>query len=246
MKNLPLIALLAIGCLAFNTANAEVTVLVEQQQYTFANEPRLLEVLEPLATQQNWYWPAAVLYKIDNSELQQTRQTLLKQLSTLAKAQLQKDPQLTFALEQLAADITSWTLARRLSVVIDYDLARIKAAANPKFTQGKYRLHLALRSTVVHLFGAINYSQQVTHLAHADVSKYKTKQSLTELADKDYVVVIQADGRVVKAPATYWNKSHQEVMPGSQLFVPFKESFFAPELSKINQQILKLAVNRVW
>jgi hypothetical protein len=245
MKNSPLIALLAIVCLPFNSATAEVTVKVNQQQYVFANEPRLVEVLTPLATQQNWYWPAAALYETDQSELEQIRRDVLNQLSILVKAQRSKNAPLKLAVEQLAADITHWTLARRLPVVIDYDMARIKAAANPQFTQGNYILYLAPRPNVVHILGAIDYSQHVTHLPHGDVSNYMAKQSLTNLADKDYVMVIQANGTVVKAPTAYWNKTHQEVMPGSQLFVPFKESLFYPELSKINQQIVKLAINRV-
>jgi hypothetical protein len=245
MKNLPLIGLLAMGCLAFNSATAEVTVQVNQQHYEFANEPRLVDVLAPIATEQNWYWPAAALYEIDNSELEDTRLKVLNQLSILAKAQLPKNAPLKLAVEQLAADITNWILARRLPIAIDYDLARMKAAANPLFAHGNYILALSQRSNTVHVLGAVNYSQHVTHLPNADVSHYMAKQSLTNLAEKDYVVVIQADGTVVKAPVAYWNKTHQEVMPGSQLFVPFKESLFTPELSKINQQIIKLAANRV-
>ena len=121
----------------------------------------------------------------------------------------------------------------------------MKATANPLFTHGNYILALAQRSNIVHVLGAVNYSQHVTHLPNADVSDYMAKQTLTDLANKDFVVIIQADGTVVKAPVDYWNKTHQEVMPGSQLFVPFKESLFSPELSKINQQIVKLAANRV-
>lgn len=245
MKNLPLIALLVMGCLAFNSVQAEVTVQVNQQHFVFANEPRLVEVLNPVATQQNWYWPAATLYEIDNNELEQTRQDVLNQLAILAKAQLPKNVQLKLALEQLAADITTWTLARRLPIAIDYDLARIKAAANPQFTPGNYILRLALRSNIVHILGAVNYSQQVAHLPNADVSNYAAKLSRTDLADKDFVFIMQANGTVVKAPVAYWNKKHQEMMPGSQLFVPFKESLFAPELSKLNQQIINLATNRV-
>lgn len=245
MKNLPLIALLVMACLAFNSVQAEVTVQVNQQHYVFAKEPRLVEVLTPIATKQNWYWPAAALYEIDNNELERTRQAVLNQLASLAKAQLPKNAQLKLALEQLAANITTWTLARRLPIAIDYDLARIKAAANPQFTQGNYILRLALRSNIVNVLGAVNYSQQVAHLPNADVSDYAVKLSLTDLADKDYVFIIQANGTVIKAPVAYWNKKHQEIMPGSQLFVPFKESLFAPELSKINQQIINLATNRV-
>ncbi|MFQ3235851.1 MAG: hypothetical protein ACI9C4_001414 [Paraglaciecola sp.] len=245
MKTLPLIGLLAMGCLAFNSATAEVTVKVNQQQYVYEHEPRLVEVLTPLAVQQNWYWPAATVYQTDNSNLEDTRQAVLNQLSILAKAQLSKNAQNKLALEQLATDITRWTLARRLPIAIDYDLARIKAAANPQFTHGNYILRLTTRSKVVHILGALNYSQQVAHLPNGDVGDYTTKKSMTNLADKDYMVVIQADGTVIKAPVAYWNKTHQEVMPGSQLFIPFKESLFSPELSKVNQQIIELAVNRV-
>ncbi|MFT6895648.1 MAG: hypothetical protein ACJA13_000045 [Paraglaciecola sp.] len=245
MKNLDLIGLLAMGCLALTSARAEVTVQVNQQQYIFEHEPRLVEVLAPIATEQNWYWPAAAVYEIDNSELESTRQEVLNQLSILAKAQMPKNAQLKLAVEQLAADITNWTLARRLPIAIDYELARIKAAANPQFPPGNYIVSIAPRPNIVFVLGAVTYSRHVVHLPNADVSDYMAKQSLTILADKDYVIVIQADGTVVKAPAAYWNKIHQEVMPGSQLFVPFKESLFAPELSKINQQIIKLALNRV-
>jgi hypothetical protein len=65
------------------------------------------------------------------------------------------------------------------------------------------------------------------------------------LADKDRVIILQADGREVTAPVAYWNKTHQEVMPGSQLFVPFKQTLFQSEFDTINQQIMTLALNRV-
>jgi hypothetical protein len=85
----------------------------------------------------------------------------------------------------------------------------------------------------------------VPHLGHADASEYITRKTLTDLANKDYVMLIQADGREITIPVAYWNKNHQEIMPGSQIFVPFKESLFHPEFALINQQIMTLALNRV-
>jgi hypothetical protein len=246
MKKLHLMCVLLIACLAINTARATVSVLVNQQQYVFATEPRLVEVLAPWANKQSWYWPAAALYDADNHSLQQTRQQVLEQLTTLAQIQLPKDMQRKLAIKQLAANLSSWTLARRLPIAIDYDLARIKAAANPQFTPGKYILRLAPRSKLVHVLGAVKYSQQIAHLAHADVSEYMANLGLIDLANKDHVIIIQADGRVITAPVAYWNKTHQEVMPGSQIIVPFKESLFSPEMSKVNQQIVTLAINRVF
>jgi hypothetical protein len=227
------------------TAIAAVTVTVGQEQYEFTNKPRLVEVLAPFANKQNWYWPSATLFQADNNELEETRQLLLNNLSAVSQRYQTENPNLVPSLEQLKKTITNWRLARRLHIKIDYDLARIVAAENPQLPQGKYLLELSERKSNVELFGAVNKTSQITHLGNADASKYVTQQTKTDLADKSYVILIQADGRVIKTPVAYWNKIHQEMMPNSQIFVPFKSSFFYPELVSINKQITTLALNRV-
>jgi hypothetical protein len=194
--------------LTINTVLANVTVVVNQKQYIFAHPPRLVEILTPIAAQQNWYWPGVTLYETDDSQLEVERQL-------------------------------------RFPVKIDYDLARVVAAANPQLPPGKYILDIRSRMHTVQLFGAINKTATLPHLPHADVSEYIISQNLTDLGNKDIVTIIQADGRKITAPVAYWNKTHQEVMPGSQIFVPFKQSIFQPELATINQQIINLALNRV-
>ena len=230
---------------AFNTAVAEVTVTVNKQQYVFAHEPRLVEILAPIANQKNWYWPGAALYQDNDIKLEKMRFSVLDQLSTLAKLYRTEEPGMTQSLEQLQVTIKGWRLARRLPIKIDYDLARIVEAANPRLPKGKYVLDLAPRMNTVQLFGAVNKTGEIPHLAHADISEYITADNRADLADKDYVMLIQADGRKITAPVAYWNKAHQEVMPGSQLFVPFKASLFHPEHTSINLQITTLATNRV-
>jgi hypothetical protein len=59
------------------------------------------------------------------------------------------------------------------------------------------------------------------------------------------VIIIQADGRNTTVPIAYWNKAHQEAMPGSQIFIPFKQSLFKTDFVSINQQIITLALNRL-
>jgi hypothetical protein len=245
MNKIVLMCLLLLGTLTLNTVTASVTVTVKQEQYVFTHEPLLVEVLAPIAAQENWYWPMAALYQEGDIQLDKTRQSLLNNLSTLTKRYQTEKPQLGQSIEQLKATIASWRLAQRFPVKIDYDLARIVAAANPKLPKGKYILDLLPRMDTVQLFGAVNKTSNVPHLAHADASEYITRQTLTNLANKDYVMLIQADGREIKTPVAYWNRTHQEVMPGSQLFVPFKESLFHPEFALINQQIITLALNRV-
>ncbi|WP_293747856.1 capsule biosynthesis GfcC family protein [uncultured Paraglaciecola sp.] len=224
---------------------AAVTVTVDQEQYEFTNEPRLVEVLAPFANTQSWYWPSAALFQVDNNELEKTRQLLINNLSVVIKRYQAENPNLVASLEQLKKTITNWRLAQRLPIKIDYELARISAVANPLLPQGKYFLELTERKNTVQLFGAINKTRLTPHLGHTDVSHYITDQIRTDLANQDYAILIQADGRKMEATVAYWNKAHQEVMPGSQLFVPFKQSLFQPEFTTINQQIITLALNRL-
>jgi hypothetical protein len=205
----------------------------------------LVEVLAPIANQENWYWPGAALYQADDTQLEETRQLLLNSLDILTKRYQTEKPQIGQSIKQLKATIASWRLARRFPVKIDYDLARIVAAANPKLPKGNYILDLSPRMDTVQLFGAVNKTSNVPHLGHADASEYITRKTLTDLANKDYVMLIQADGREITIPVAYWNKNHQEIMPGSQIFVPFKESLLHSEFALINQQIMALALNRV-
>jgi hypothetical protein len=245
MNKIVLMCLLLLGTLTLNTVTASVTVTVKQEQYVFTHEPLLVEVLAPIAAQKNWYWPMAALYQEGDIQLDKTRQSLLNNLSALIKRYQTEKPKIGQSIKQLEATIASWRLARRFPVKIDYDLARIVAAENPRLPKGNYILDLSTRMDTVQLFGAVNKTSNVPHLAHADASEYITGQTLTNLANKDIVMVIQADGREITIPVAYWNKNHQEIMPGSQIFVPFKESLFHPEFAFINKQIMTLAQNRV-
>lgn len=240
-----LVCLILLGSLVLNSVMASVTVLVNNDQYEFTQEPRLVEILASIANQDNWYWPSTALYQTDNTQLEETRLLLLNGLSNLIKRNQIIEPEIAQSLEQLQATITSWRLAKRLPIKIDYDLARIVAKANPLLPTGKYILDIAPRKNTVQLFGAVYSSANVPHQDHADVSEYITDKLRTNLANKDYVMLIQADGRKIMTPVAYWNKAHQEVMPGSQLFVLFKQSLFHPEFAIINQQITTLALNRL-
>lgn len=244
MKNTVLMCLL-LSNFTVGTAMAGVTVRVDQQTYEFDHEPRLVEVLASMANKQNWYWPSAVLFQENNNELETTRKLLLNNLSALSQYYKTDKPKLAQSIEQLKTTIASWRLAKRLPVTVDYDLARIVAASNPQFPHGKYILELNERKNTVQLFGAVHQTIRITHQSNSDTSQYISDQLRTELANKDYVMLIQADGRKLKVPVAYWNKKHQEVMPGSQLFVPFNESLFKPEFKLINQQIVSLALNRL-
>ncbi|MDU0356101.1 capsule biosynthesis GfcC family protein [Paraglaciecola aquimarina] len=235
-----------LSAITLNTAMASVTVEINQQQYKFDHSPSVAEVLAPVAMQQNWYWPATALFEIGKStQLEETRQLVVDTLTRLIKRHQKSQPETSSPLTNLRDSIANWRLASRLPTKIDYDLARLLPAQNPQMPAGNYLLTLAPRKNSVQLFGAVNRTSNVPHLAHTDVSEYVAKQVKSDLANNDYVVILQADGRIINAPVAYWNRNHQEVMPSSQLFVPFKETLFSPEFALLNQQITTLALHRV-
>ncbi|WP_339772534.1 capsule biosynthesis GfcC family protein [uncultured Paraglaciecola sp.] len=243
-KNIKTILFIALASLSFSTS-AIVTIQWQEAEFQFNSQPRLTDVLTTLSIDDQVYWPSATLYSPNDINLEKTRQLALKNLSTISTKSQSESPQFRHAIEQLATDIKTWTLAKRLAVKIDFDLARVSAASNPKFDDGYYILHLTARPQAVEVFGAVNRKVSIQHIPYGDVSQYVDEEGLLNSANKDFVKIIQADGRIIQAPVAYWNKQHQEVMPGSQIYVPFKESIFSPEIAELNQQIVTLAKNRL-
>tara|TARA_R110001606_G_scaffold236495_1_gene384520 strand:- start:464 stop:1198 length:735 start_codon:yes stop_codon:yes gene_type:complete len=243
MKSYLKIAIFAI-CALSGKLHAEITLTWADKSFTYPNSVRLSEALTPLAEQNDIYWPAAALYQT-NDELNKTRQALLENLNIIQKRFASQDTELLTATNQLVKVVSSWQIAKRSPIEIDIDLARVQPSKNPLLTAGHYILSAAPRSKTVFVFGAVKQTLVVAHRPYSDVADYRSNVLRIDAANQDYIYIIQADGRVILAPSAYWNKHHQEVMPGSMLFVPFTESLFHPEFEKINSLLVSLAKNRV-
>jgi hypothetical protein len=240
-KSILFAAITSFSCVA--TAN--VTVKWNEVDYTFDSTVRLTDVLSKLEINTNIYWPSAALFIPNDVALERARQSSLSNLNLL-DSRLQSD---TYEQKRVFTNLTNelqhWHLANRLSVKIDYDLARISAAHNPQFDDGYYVVSLPERQKSVDIIGAVTNTVKTKHLPHTDVSEYLNSANISSLANKDTVIIIQADGRIIEAPKAYWNRQHQEIMPGSIIYVPFKESLFTPQYAELNQQIVALAKNRL-
>jgi len=222
--------------------NTSVTVTVNQQQYTFTERPRLVEVLAPQALSQPWYWPASKLFLL-NAKPEMQRQQLLQQLQALIATTNQ---QLKPGLAALQKELTGWQLGQRIPIRIDYDLARADAALNPRFEPGQYQLLLTERPTGVRFFGAVPYSVTMKHIDATTVQSYLVGLPLLSVADPQFVVVIQPDGRILNAGTQSWNWQHLEVMPGAMVYIPFATGWFSADFSALNKHIPALAVHRMY
>lgn len=237
--------LLSSGLMAqADDANAIVSVQVNQELYQFSSSPRLVDILAPVALVDNWYWPASALYKTDDNSAHVLQQRVLQQLADLQQ-KYATDTKLQQALLSMVSQVQSWQLATRVFIPIDYDFARARAALNPKFTPGNYRLQIYTRPAQITLLGLVSNHGKIGHKNAGNVAQYVAEMSPLAAADTNTLYLIQPDGRIVKVTAAAWQQNTIEAMPGAQLFVPFKTGLLSAKWQRLNQDIVALARHRV-
>lgn len=224
--------------------DAAVRVSVNNQKYQYDGNPRLAEILAPVALNSNWYWPAAALYQLDSVEPELLRTELLALIEELL-LKYQDDTAILQTLAAVRRQVASWRLAKRIMIKLDYDAARLRPEFNPRFDDGEYLLRLSVRPAQVHAFGAITNPGAITHQSSMAIAQYMASVEPADMAELTEMIVLQPDGTVNIAGVAYWNQTHTEAMPGAQLFLPLKTSLFNPEIEQLNQLLLKLAVHRV-
>lgn len=237
-------AWLLSSLLIVSAADAAVSVIINDASYQFETNPRLSEVLAPVALQSAWYWPAATLYQLDSNKPEQLRQQLLRQIAEL-KLSYAADSELVDTLGSLELQLASWRLAQRILLSIDYDFARVRPEFNPRFDDGAYLLRLTQRPDKVHLFGAISTAVTLQYRDASAAAFYLASAQPTASANLAELVLLQPDGKVQTAGAAYWNKTRTEAMPGAQIFIPLKSRLFNSQLEILNQRLLELAIHRV-
>ena len=236
------IAALAL-LLCCGVSQAGVNIDINGQRRSYSDNPRLAEVLQPYALQQQWYWPAAALYRTDTQQAEKLRRQLLTLATELA--QQSDDAKLRDSLALMQAQVNQWQLADRVSISLDYDAATVVAAANPRFDAGSYRLVLQRRPNSIFIAGAVRREVSTPHLGASDVSAYIASAKMTPGADHEQVAIVQPDGRIIKAGISYFNRSHAEAMPGAQLLVLFTEPVLDQRFSTLNTLLQQLAVHRI-
>lgn len=235
-----LIALALAPLFTLNAAPAAVTITINQNTFEFNDSPRLADILSPVALNSTWYWPATKVFRLNTALPEQQRQQVLAEIARLAET---ASPDLAVVLAQLAMDIRQWQLGERVLIPVDFDLARINLAANPRFEAGQYAIQLVARPSNVQLFGAVQRTVQTAHLGAQPVTAYLQATVLSDLAHSQRLWLIQPSGTVVKVDT--FSASPVKPMPGALLYVPFGAQFFSTELEKLNKAIVALAVNRM-
>lgn len=243
--------LLALAIAGMNVVKAATPVVLVEHQGKYQGyfeKPRLGLVVTQLNTSASLYWPAARLFKVDldtKLKLEQQRKQLLSRLAEL-KLEFQQDKELQFAasVEKLQKDISAWELAGAVYLSLDPDAVRSKKSLNPLLSEGQYKLQVTGRPTTVQLEGLV--AEQSIAIADAvSVEHYLDSVNVLAGGSSSYLYIIPASGKFLIAKTGIWNKTYQEVSPGSLLFVPFEQRILPEAYSDINEQIVELLLHKV-
>jgi hypothetical protein len=224
-----------------NFSVAQVQVQINKDVYNFDLAPRLAEVLTPIANSAEWYWPSAQLYNLNAASIEKQRQTLIQQLRNDSSANEAKQE----AYEALINQLSAWRLADRIQIKIDFDLARVSPAQNPKFDNGEYLLRLSTRPSTFEVFGAVMRPSTLKVTNNTCIRDILADVIRLQSADHNQVYIISPTGQIEIAPIAYWNHRCVVPMPGSSLYIPLQENQWFEHASIINQQVASLALNRI-
>ena len=223
------------------SSRAEVEVTVNKTVYSYTANPRLSDVLAPLAFQESWYWPSTQLFRSNTTQARELRQQIAKMLAIQSNQNNKQQSIYTAIVKQLE----NWEVADRIAIEIDFELARISPKNNPLIEDGLYQILLSKRPTNIQVFGALDSELDLPYINNTCVEDIISKIALSDYADKSYVYVISLQGQIEKSPIAYWNNKCTILAPGSLIYIPLQESLFSKAHGTINNQILALAVNRV-
>jgi hypothetical protein len=223
-------------CIGFSA----VKITINETVYHYDGNPRLSEVLEPIAVDKAWFWPSSGLYRLNKGYIQTLKEEVLVNIQGTYGSN--DDTQGTRLLED---QIRNWNLADRVFIPIDFDLARSQAKFNPMFEDGEYLLVLKERPITVSLIGMLKGPKIVKFDSGFSVSDYLTNIVGFKNTEISYVYIIQGNGDMKKSGIAYWNNTHDQVMPGGQVFIPISESQFSQKNTLLNEKIARLAANRI-
>lgn len=227
-----------------SVAATAVTFNVSGHLYTFDQPVRLATLLSIVRDKPTSYWANAVIYQLEDPQVEQLRSNVLQQLAMLIREQ-SKGSAAYHQLSALYQQIGSWQLMRRLDVLVDYDQARLYPGRNPQFNSGEYYIRLHKRPETIQVSGMVSAAIILPFDSKQTVTDYIDAVERSANAHRDIAYLLEPDGDIKKLGIAYWNRQHVKPMPGSEIFVPLQDELFFDRIGELNDNIAQLMMHRM-
>ncbi|MBD8514410.1 capsule biosynthesis GfcC family protein [Photobacterium sp. CAU 1568] len=199
---------------------------------------------------QSLYWSGSFLWKADHPAKQAIalqQQSVDRQIRALADHWRYRHPAASETLIQLAQSLASPIPGERIFLPLDSDRVRIVPDNNPALN-GPFVLRFATRPNTVKVTGALKLPAGNTAeislpwQERQDAAGYLKQIQALAVANRDYVWVIQPDGKAEQHSIAYWNRQHKDIAPGAILYLAFTDLPASAKSS--NSQIIHLLSQR--
>lgn len=196
------------------------------------------------------YWSGSFLWKADHRAKQTIalqQQSVDRHIRALADHWRYRRPAASETLNRLAQNLASPIPGERIFLPLDRDRVRIVPDNNPALN-GPFVLRLATRPNTVKVTGALRLPAGNTAdislpwQERQDAAGYLKQIQALAVADRDYVWVIQPDGKAEQHSIAYWNRQHKDIAPGAILYLAFSD--LPASAKSLNSQIIHLLSQR--
>ncbi len=206
----------------------------------FKTKPRLNDLIQHAEIlHQKIFWEAVGLFDYSNpNELKTLQMKTLESLKSLTVI----NPRNKNALKSLLAFMAKIKVKPRQLLDIEPDKILTNLAANPLLAN-KLLLNIPNRPNHILLLSNLFNVHKVHFNTLTTTRGYLNEIYGFSTLGVDTVVVIQPNGQTITSPVAYWNDKKERLLPGSVIFVPFKE--LPDSLSSLNNDIIRLLQHRV-
>ncbi|WP_230492765.1 capsule biosynthesis GfcC family protein [Martelella alba] len=237
-----------MGFVASAAADSRVTVYFPGQSRpaVITGASHLEQVaLNPVLAGHTW-WPGTIIAEKMATAVEQERQRqLLARLSTLS-GELRRDNDLDLAasVDRVRGQLSAIKVTGRQFVSMDPDVIRLEPGADYALS-GDYTVYALAKPSSVRLFGVLTGTGSEPYQVGKDVSDYLVGHERLSGADKSVAWLITPDGRARSVPVAYWNRRHNEALPGSVIYVGFSSWSLPGDYRDVNDQIVTLLTHRI-
>ena len=247
-KRLLLIVSLCAGLIASAMADSHVAIYYpgQAQPVMVNNASRLQQLVSnPVLAGHTW-WPGTVIAErlATEVQLQKQRDVLAKLSAWGSDLRSDNNDELANSVEQLRRQIAGIKVTGRQFVSLDPDVINLDHDAN-RLLRGEYQVYTLARPTSVQIFGVLTPTGPQPFVAGRDVSDYLVTHQRLSGAERSYAWAILPDGHYQIFPVAYWNRRHNEVAPGSTIFVGFSSWSLPHAYQGLNEQIVSLLTHRI-
>nr|WP_301271336.1 capsule biosynthesis GfcC family protein [Pseudomonas mandelii] len=200
---------------------------------------RLLDVIRDAQPNAESYWlGAAWLHRSLEDQQARLKAGVLFDLKLLQRGALLDGKSTRAALSaSLYEQVERLPVTGRQIAVLDPIAVEVGFARNALLDDGD-RLVYPARPSTVEILGAVAQPCHVPYRALQEVRAYARQCTILDDAERDYLWLIQPDGKIRRVGVAAWNREEGVVAaPGSRILVPIRNDDLELPTPELNQQL---------